>query len=436
MQYEEITEFLEKLPQYGKKSGCERTRQLLEKMGHPENKLKIIHVAGSNGKGSVCAFINQILIENGYKTGLFTSPHLVDIRERIMMDNQMISREDFAAHFEVVEKSAEQLEKEGIVLTYFDYLLGVALSVFAEKKMDIVVLETGLGGKLDATNAVGHPLISVITTISLEHTAVLGDTLEKIAAEKAGIIKENVPVVFLDKRKEVSEVFYNTAKQKKSGKLAGVAPSEYQILKNNGNCIDFSLHNEYYRKECFSLSTGAVYQVENCCVALKTVKLLEELKVLELDDKKIKRAVFLTHWKGRMEQVLPGVYIDGAHNPEGIASFIESARAICSGKKAALLFSVVRDKNFDNMIQQLAEADIFDKFIVTQLATDRKLEGGCIRDAFSKYTASDVYEINSVSEGFSFAIQEQRKDGGLLFCAGSLYLVGEIKKTLLSSLET
>jgi dihydrofolate synthase/folylpolyglutamate synthase len=434
MQYDEIVRFLENLPQYGEKSGYERTRQLLEKMGNPERQLKIIHVAGSNGKGSVCAFINQICIENGYSTGLFTSPHLVDIRERIRINNQLISREEFTSHFMIVEKFAQELKSSGTVLTYFDYLLGIALSVFAKKKLDMVVLETGLGGKLDATNAVEHPVVSVITTISLEHTAVLGDTLEKIAAEKAGIIKENVPVVFLDRKKEVSDVFYDTAKEKKAGVQVAVRSSDYQILKNNANSIDFLLHNEYYKKECFSLSTSAVYQAENCSIALTAVKLLESLGVLKLEDEKVKQAVFKTHWKGRMEQVLCDVYVDGAHNPEGIAGFIESARAICQGKKATLLFSVVNDKNFENMIQQLAMAEIFDKFIVTQLATDRKLSGDCIRDVFSKYTECEVYEMNTVSEGLEFALRQQRENGGLLFCAGSLYLAGEIEG-LLGSLE-
>lgn len=427
-QYEEIVHFLEEIPQFTEKNGLERASSLLKAMGNPEKNFKVIHVAGSNGKGSVCAYLNQIFIENGYRTGLFTSPHLVDIRERIRVDNQLIGREELTEAFAQVYALVPHLEAEGIHLAYFDYFLGMALYFFVQRNVDIVILETGIGGKLDATNAVQVPALSVITTVSLEHMAVLGNTLEEIAREKAGIIKPGVPVVYSAKIPEVSKVIEDTATQQKVPLVKGIFPKEYQISKNTGNCIDFSLHNGYYKNDCFSLATGAVYQAENCSLALTAVKVLQDCGQIQLDEGKVRQAVYHTHWEGRMEEVLPGVYLDGAHNPEGIESFIQSAKAICGQKKATLLFSVVKDKNFEDMIQKLSDSGIFDSFLVTQLHSTRRLDGDSIKEIFEKYTNVPVYEFDCVADAFKWGLAKHKESSDRVFlCAGSLYLVGEMK---------
>lgn len=429
--YEQIEEFLNTIPQFTELNGLERAGKLLEALGNPQKGLKVIHVAGSNGKGSVCVYIDEILRANGYHTGLFVSPHLVDIRERIRTDGRLIDRQELVKAFERVSEAAKKLLAEGIRLAYFDYFFGMAMCIFMEKNVDIVILETGIGGKLDATNVIEKPLLSVITTVSKEHTAVLGDTLEKIAAEKAGIIKSGVPVVYSAKEADVIKVIEEIARAKGAFPAVGVKPEMYQIYKNTGNCIDFSLHNGYYKNECFSLATGAVYQAENCSIALTAVKVLQERGLLKLDEGKIKQAVYNMHWEGRMEEVLSGVYLDGAHNPEGIESFIRSAQAICGEKKAVLLFSVVKDKNFENMIRSLSESELFDCFIVTELNSSRRLDGENIKELFAKYTNADVYETDSLSEAFSMGRAKQKETGGILLCTGSLYLVGEIKELLL-----
>ena len=200
--YCDIEAFLDTIPQYAGESGVVRAGALLEELGHPEKTLKIIHVAGSNGKGSVCAYLNRILIQHGFRTGLFTSPHLVDVRERIRIDNEMVSKSDFVQAFDRVHSAEKRLQKKNITLAYFDWLFGMALLLFVQKQVDFVILETGLGGRLDATNAVQNPVLSVITTISLEHTAVLGDTLSQIAKEKAGILKQGVSAVFRQKKRK------------------------------------------------------------------------------------------------------------------------------------------------------------------------------------------------------------------------------------------
>lgn len=429
--YEEILEFLEKIPQFTETNGFTRVRALLAEMGHPERALSVIHVAGSNGKGSVCAYLNQILTAQGYCTGLFTSPHLTDVRERIRIDNALVGKEAFVRGFQRVQAAARRLEQQGTRLAYFDYFIGIAFFIFAERQVDFVILETGIGGKLDATNAVESPLLSVITTISLEHTAVLGDTLEKIAAEKAGIIKPFVPLVYSAKNQEVIKVIEETAAKQHAGAVTAVAPKDYQILKNTGNRIDFSLHNGYYKNDCFSLTTGAVYQAENCSLALTAARVLQMSGKIQLDEGKVRQAVSDTRWEGRMEEVLPGVYLDGAHNPEGIESFIQSAETVCAGKSAVLLFSVVKDKNFEKMIQRLTASGIFDSYIVAQMQTDRHLPGESIRDIFERYTKAPLYEFDEAADALRWGLQKQKENTEqILMCTGSLYLVGEIKDIL------
>lgn len=227
--YCDIEAFLDTIPQYAGESGVVRAGALLEELGHPEKTLKIIHVAGSNGKGSVCAYLNRILIQHGFRTGLFTSPHLVDVRERIRIDNEMVSKSDFVQAFDRVHSAAKRLQKKNITLAYFDWLFGMALLLFVQKQADFVILETGLGGRLDATNAVQNPVLSVITTISLEHTAVLGDTLSQIAKEKAGILKQGVSAVYSAKEPEVIHVMEQTAENAGVPVLEGVTPADYQI---------------------------------------------------------------------------------------------------------------------------------------------------------------------------------------------------------------
>lgn len=429
--FEEEKEFeqtacrLEQLPQFMALSGRERAEQMLALLGHPERKLKIIHVAGTNGKGSVCAYLERILRENGYTTGLFTSPHLVDIRERICLNGKMIEKREFVRQYQRVHCADERMKKDGAGLAYFDYLLGMALCIFAEAGLDYVVMETGLGGRLDATNAVAQPVLCVITSISLEHTALLGDTVEQIAGEKAGIIKTGIPVVYMSDNNSVSEVIARAAQ------LCG-APAEpvtaqmFQIHKNTGKRIDFSLHNGYYKNDCFSVSTGAVYQVRNSSLALTAAAVLNQYGIAELEEAAVHAAVRKTFWAGRMEEVCCNIFVDGAHNPDGIECLIETAQAISGGRKCKLLFSVVSDKNYEDMIQRLCTCGVFDGYVVTQVEGKRQMADTSLREVFERYTDCPVYGFESVREAYLFA-RRNRAQETVLICTGSLYLVGEIK---------
>lgn len=426
IKYDQIVDILNEIPQYMPLSGVERAKELLSELGNPQDQLKIIHVAGTNGKGSVSAYLNQILMAHGYKVGLFTSPHLVDPRERIRINLKMIPKEGMEQVWNRVVDAVYRLQNKGIELAYFDYFLGMALCWFQEEKVDYVVMETGLGGRLDATNAVAHPIACVITTISLEHTAILGDTLSAIATEKAGIIKPGIPVIYSNKHTEIEDAIEKKANAV-GARTFSVCPKDYQIQKNTGNVIDFSLQYGYYKNDCFTITTPAVYQVENCCVALVTAMVLNMGGQADLQQDRIKKAVYHIQWEGRMEEVLPDIYVDGAHNPEGIEALILSAEELCRGKQCTLLFSVVKDKNFEMMIRRLCECGLFQRYIVTQVGGSRQLEGESIRQVFERFTEVPVEEFDDTRDAFTYGLQHK---ADVMICAGSLYLVGELKEVI------
>ena len=422
MEYSEIKAFLNDTPQYGETTGVERAGKLLELLGNPDKNLKIIHIAGTNGKGSVCSYIDDILKKSGYKTGLFTSPHLVTIRERIQVDGELISREDFTQYFNKVYETARA---NNLKLAYFDFFFGAAMLYFDKCKVDYVVLETGLGGSLDATNAVHNPLCCVITTISLEHTAILGDTIKKIAEQKAGIIKQGVPVVYADDN-EASGVIEDIAHSKNSY-CYGVSPQQYQIIKNFNGCIDFSLHNEYYINNCLRLATPAIYQAENVSIAITVCRLLKHLYHIDIKDSAIVDSAGSHIWQGRMEKLTDNIYVDGAHNPQGIQSFVNSVNGMYadSTDKAALLFSVVSDKNFEQMISILCGCKVFARIAITVTGGIRHLDKEYISAAFKRHTDIEVEVYDSAKEAV-LAL----KNEPMVFCTGSLYLVADIRKVL------
>ena len=422
MEYSEIKAFLNDTPQYGETTGVERAGKLLELLGNPDKNLKIIYIAGTNGKGSVCSYIDDILKKSGYKTGLFTSPHLVTIRERIQVDGELISREDFTQYFNKVYETARA---NNLKLAYFDFFFGAAMLYFDKCKVDYVVLETGLGGSLDATNAVHNPLCCVITTISLEHTAILGDTIKKIAEQKAGIIKQGVPVVYADDN-EASGVIEDIAHSKNSY-CYGVSPQQYQIIKNFNGCIDFSLHNEYYINNCLRLATPAIYQVENVSIAITVCRLLKHLYHIDIKDSAIVDSAGSHIWQGRMEKLTDNIYVDGAHNPQGIQSFVNSVNGMYadSTDKAALLFSVVSDKNFEQMISILCGCKVFARIAITVTGGIRHLDKEYISAAFKRHTDIEVEVYDSAKEAV-LAL----KNEPMVFCTGSLYLVADIRKVL------
>jgi dihydrofolate synthase/folylpolyglutamate synthase len=421
--YTQAVAFLEALPQFMEGYGVDRSARMLDELGRPEKNFKMIHVAGTNGKGSVSLYIHDILKGNGCHVGLFTSPHLVDIRERVQIDGKMISEADFAEFFGIVKNVDDRLG--GGKLAYFDYLLGIAVLAFARYHVDFAVMETGLGGRLDATNALRTPVLSVITTISLEHTAILGNTVGEIAAEKAGIIKPDTTFVYLDGRNAAADAVIHAKAEESGCRTVYANRSDIINYKNNGNYIDFSVSNRYYSNARFRINTGAVYQLDNCLEALTAVGALAEQTGLGLTLSKTSEALEQAHWHGRMEMIRENVYVDGAHNPEGIRGLVESVPYIAKDKKRVLLFSVVNDKNFDEMARIIAESGQFESVFVTQIEGHRRLDAEVIKKAFLD---NGIYHVNvsgSLDAAWEAALEAAEPDG-VLFVSGSLYLVGDI----------
>lgn len=443
MTWEEAVEHINSVSRYGNRPGAECTKALLARLGNPERELKIIHIAGTNGKGSVCMYIAGMLRSLGLNTGVFTSPHLIRENERIRFNDELISDEDFTGCFEKVHRAELELLKEGFgQISYFDFFVGIAMLYYAMKKPDVVILETGLGGRLDSTNAVESPVMTVITSISLDHVAILGDTVEKIAAEKAGIIKHGAPVVYVAGQ-EYSHVIEEKA-EAMGIKAAGVEKSQCEIHEIGSKHIDFSLDSIYYKDNVFRLATPAVYQVMNAALAMTAVQMLVESRCFDriaydsMDRQnyidRIRRGLESVTWEGRMEQVCEGFYIDGAHNPDGIAALLDTAAAMKKNTRGhyVLMFSAVNDKDYSSMIKEICDSNIFDEYVITQIEGARCLDVSKIADTFRRYTDGHVNEEPDVGQAVKKSV-ECFGGNATVICAGSLYLAGEVRKVMLDN---
>lgn len=429
MNYDEALEYLYKIPKFSKKTTKENTVRILDLLGKPQEGIKFFHVAGSNGKGSVCAFLNSILIDAGFHTGLFTSPHLIKANERIKIDGIQVSDSEFLWAFTEVYNVIKENEKYGIVHpSFFEYIFLMSLIVFRKNNVKWGVIEVGLGGRLDATNAINNTLVSVITSISLEHTEILGDTIEKIAWEKAGIIKENTPVVFDGTEKTAECVIKKRAEEMSSAAYA-VCPENIKIIKKQDKYIDFSLNTVYYDNDILRVAFPAPYQAMNAalaCVAVETAKTgWDDLKVISREN--IRRGIENAVWEGRMESVDKNIYIDGAHNVSGTEKFLEAVKDIKVTGNRYLLFSVVKEKDYGQMISMLTEGNIWKRIYITGIQTDRAAGADNIKAEFEKRGVSDVVMFKDSGEAYDLAVRSM-EDDDVLFCAGSLYLAGEIKK--------
>lgn len=423
MNYTEAVEYVLSVPKFTKKNKLENTIELMERLGRPERGRKIIHVAGTNGKGSVCAFLSSILDKADKRVGLFTSPHLVKINERFQINNVPISDDAFLRAYRQVWTVIEEMQKDGFFHpTYFEILFAVAMVAFKEAGVEYVVLETGLGGRLDATNIVEKPLAVIITSISLDHTEILGDTIAEIAFEKAGIIKEGVPVIYDARNTEAAEVIEKRAKELHAQTFP-FYEKMYEILVNTDKSIDFSLNCSYYENVRVTVPYIAPYQVVNSSLAMLAMKVIDEKQEISLAA--IVDGIAFTTWAGRMETVMPGVILDGAHNAAGVEEFVKTLGRVDSRRRVVLLFSAVVEKNYESMIESICNSAKLDEVIVTEIQGDRIVPAGRLKDIFERYTKAAVTEVPDIREAFAQALQ--KRQDGLLFCVGSLYLVGEIK---------
>ena len=419
------------IPMWAKKKNTVKDVQaFLEVMGRPDRKLKVIHVAGTNGKGSVCAFLTASLNEAGVKTGTFVSPHLVDIRERFLINGQMVEETAFEASFARVKETADHMVALGYCHpTFFEFLFYMALDLFVELGVELAILETGLGGRLDATNAVEAPLACVITSISLDHTQYLGNTVEEIAGEKAGIIKWRRPVIFDATLPVVLPVIEGRAFILESPRYP-VSECDWEILEGSEDGFAMLVKRKGEQPLNVYVPFAASYQAQNAALAIRTLEVIRGLlDGPAISDEDIIRGIAKTRWQGRMERVKPGIYLDGAHNPGGIAAFTQAVNAICkeSGKRPRLLFAVAADKDYPVMVRALCAEVGWESIGVVQASTDRALDADVLAQTFSSFVscAVNVYETPQ-------AALEKLADGAdtILFCAGSLYLIGDIENVL------
>ena len=420
MTYREAVQYIFGIPKFTEKNDAQHTRTFLKLLGNPQDNLKVIHVAGTNGKGSVCAYLDGMLRSEGKRTGLFTSPHLVKINERIAVDGEQISDEIFCRVFDRVMETVREMEERGLKHpTFFEFLFGMAMTAFAQAGVEYAVLETGLGGRLDATNAVEHPAVCVITSIGIDHTRYLGDTLEKIAGEKAGIIKPGVPVFYAETSPESDAVIEKTAAEKKSF-CKKIGKDAYEILGIEDKHIAFSCANAYYGNTTWKLNNIGVYQPCNALLAMEAMRFLFG----ETGHPKLwRQALAEVKWGGRMEEILPDVYVDGAHNISAVEAFAQSVPE--SAKGNIILFSAVRDKEYTEMIACLCRNVQADLYVVAQIGDDRGAGASALGKVFEEHTDKPVIVRESVKDAFRYVLEHQK--GRTVYCLGSLYLTGEIK---------
>lgn len=491
MKYSEAVKYLEELPRFTRKHGLEQTRVFLDRLGAPDDRMAehgtlVAHVAGTNGKGSVCQYLSEMFLAAGAHVALFTSPHLVDTRERIRFDREEIPEEAFCRLLETVREQAGSGETGP---TYFETLFLIAELWFAEQRPDVVVLETGLGGRLDATNVVRHKDVCVITRIGLDHMQYLGNTVAAIAGEKAGILRPGVPTVVLSEPEEARKVFEARARALPCP-LFVVKPENFSVRPADGRSIDFSLRYRYDCKDFpgegaaggFSaarlcsgtaengaaelqidarLRTPALYQGENASLALVAAGLFrgrrgacrngskvssseqamaggsslpavsEPERHVVLSERVMARGVSEAFWEGRMEEILPDVFLDGGHNPDGIGAFLRSAAAVPlpAGGRRLLLFSAVSDKQVGVMAKEILDSRLFAQIVAVPMQNERGLSAERLRQFFrdAQGAGRSVVVRESVPDGFRTLLAEKRPED-LVFAAGSLYLVGMIKE--------
>ncbi len=426
MTYEEAEAYINSVPKFTSKNKPENTMELIRRLGHPERHMKVIHVAGTNGKGSVCAFLSSMLTEGGKRTGLFTSPHLVKINERFQINNEPVSDEIFLDAYERVMKLVEEMQKDGFYHpAYFELLFAIGMVIFEEAQVEYLILETGLGGRLDATNIVEKPVVTVITSISLDHTEILGDTIEEIAGEKAGIIKQGIPIVYDGREKRAEKVILQKAEEQ-NAKAVPLYEEKLSIQGSTDHSVDYLFDESFYQGHVITVPYLAPYQVRNSALALLAMEEIDPQHEISLETRL--QAIRDTRWQGRMETVLPGVIVDGAHNEDGVHEFVRTLRQVGSSRRIVMLFSAVVEKNYEEMVHTICDTGCIQEVVVTEIHGSRIVPAEELAAVFRKFTSVPVTAISSIEEAFDTAME--KKGEGLLFCVGSLYLVGEVKKVI------
>lgn len=419
MDTKEAMDFIEQTAVKGSVLGLSRIEELLKLIGNPEKKLKYIHIAGTNGKGSTASMLASILQEAGYKTGLFISPHIHTFNERIQVDGVNIPNECLIKAVEQIKCAVNSMDEKP---TEFEIVTAMGFLYFNQCKCDIVVLEVGLGGRLDSTNVVEAKEAAVITNIGLDHTKELGDTVEKIAAEKAGIIKENCDVILYQQQNSVHDIIEAACKNNVA-RLHDVDFEKIEILKSDLN----SQILNYLNFKNIELRLLGEHQLKNAVVVLKTIEVLIK-KGWKISDQDIHNGLKKARWPGRFEVLNNDPYfiVDGAHNPNGVESLVNNIEKYFYGRKLIFLTGVLKDKDYKNMLDMIAP--FAKKFIAVQPDNPRALD---YRDLAmflrNRYGQAEVIEAEYVKSGIDISLNCAEPDD-IVIAFGSLYMVGSIRK--------
>lgn len=350
MTYEYMLEKIKYMENFGSKPGLERIRKLMNFVGNPQNKLNCIHVAGTNGKGSVCFALESILRAQGYKTGLYISPSISDFRERISVNGININKKELVKIFEYFEPLLQNKELEHDPLTEFELTTAMAFKFFYDSNCDIAIIETGMGGKLDATNIIEKPLCSVLTSISLDHTQILGDTIEKITTEKCGIIKPNQPVIICDEQPEkVYEIVKNACLKSNSAFIKAYKDE----LKNKKTNVFNGISFEYESKKIETQILGK-HQFINIACALKAIETIKDVFPVRVEN--IQKALKTLKTPCRLELVKknPTIILDAAHNPQGVSRLADFLKENCRSRKIHGIVGMFRDKDYENSLKNIS----------------------------------------------------------------------------------
>lgn len=416
MTYEEALEYIHGVSWTFCKPGLDRISALCEALGNPQDSLRFVHVAGTNGKGSFCSMLDSVMRAAGYKVGLYTSPYITEFGERMRVMGENIKREVLAEITDYVRPIADSMTDKP---TEFELITAIAFEYFKREGCDIVILEAGMGGRLDSTNIIKTPELSVITGIALDHTAFLGDTVEKIAAEKAGIIKRGTPVLFGGEDAAAAAVISASADTKGAEYLTPC----YEKIENltstlRGTSFDYKAHRD------IKINLLGLYQPKNAALVLEAVDALRA-KGYSIPDSAVYAGLESAVWHARFEIInhLPLVIFDGAHNPQGVTSAVESIAHYFGERKVAVLTGVLADKDYEFIAEKIARVAAYVYTITPD--NPRALSAEDYAKTLSKYGVL-AKATSGISEAVALAVSEVDKNGDALVCLGSLYTYADI----------
>ncbi len=420
MNYTEAIEYIHSVSWVFCKPGLERIRELCTALGEPQKGMRFVHVAGTNGKGSFCSMLSKILEREGLRVGLFTSPYIRFFNERMQVNSQPISDEVLAELTTLVRPYAEAMTDKP---TEFELISAIAFEYFKRERCDIVVLEAGMGGRLDSTNVIDSPVLSVITGIALDHTAFLGDTVEKIAAEKAGIVKNGVPVLFGGTHDGAKEVIRSKAREKGSELFV----TDYSALAVTGATLD-GTHFDFGVWKNMKINLLGLYQPRNAVSVLTAVEILRKYGI-QISDRAVREGLLDARWQARFEIIAhePLTIFDGAHNPEGIDSAVESIKHYFGDERVYVLSGVLQDKDYGHIAGKIC--GVADKVFTMTPDNPRALSAEKYAEEFTGRGVS-AESFPSLTKAYEAARECARMNNRALVCLGSLYtyaqLIGEI----------